>query len=80
LILVIGTCNFILQTLGTGTNACYVEKIENMELLDGDSDDSNQCIVNTEWGAFGDNGSLDFIRTDFDRALDSVTSNRGKQL
>ncbi|XP_065581339.1 hexokinase type 2-like isoform X2 [Artemia franciscana] len=66
--------------IGTGTNACYVEKIENMELLDGDSDDSNQCIVNTEWGAFGDNGSLDFIRTDFDRALDSVTSNRGKQL
>ncbi|KAK2713566.1 hypothetical protein QYM36_009445, partial [Artemia franciscana] len=65
--------------IGTGTNACYVEKIENMELLDGDSDDSNQCIVNTEWGAFGDNGSLDFIRTDFDRALDSVTSNRGKQ-
>ncbi|KAK2712796.1 hypothetical protein QYM36_011477 [Artemia franciscana] len=66
--------------IGTGTNACYVEKVENMELWDGESDNSNQCIVNTEWGAFGDSGSLEFIRTNFDRALDSTTPNCGKQL
>jgi len=37
-------------------------------------------IVNTEWGAFGDDGVLDFVRNDFDRELDSVSINPGHQL
>lgn len=28
-------------------------------------------IVDIEWGAFGDNGVLDFIKTSWDRAVDS---------
>ncbi|VDK50323.1 unnamed protein product [Cylicostephanus goldi] len=29
-----------------------------------------QIVINTEWGAFGDDGSLKFIYTDFDRQVD----------
>lgn len=36
-------------------------------------------IINTEWGAFGDNGCLDFIRTEFDRSLDDQSLNPGRQ-
>lgn len=36
-------------------------------------------IVNTEWGAFGDNGALDFIRTKWDEIIDSNSINVGKQ-
>lgn len=37
-------------------------------------------IINTEWGAFGDEGELDFIRTEFDEAVDKNSINKGKQL
>ena len=37
-------------------------------------------IVNTEWGAFGDNGELDFIKTQWDRAVDENSLNPGKQI
>ncbi len=37
-------------------------------------------IVNTEWGAFGDQGELDFIRTKWDEAVDSGSLNKGKQI
>lgn len=30
----------------------------------------DQMIVDIEWGAFGDNGVLDFMRTQWDRAVD----------
>ena len=39
-----------------------------------------QVLINTEWGAFGDNGCLDFIRTEYDRELDTYSINPGKQL
>ena len=39
-----------------------------------------QVIINTEWGAFGDNGCLDFIRTEYDRELDTYSINPGKQM
>ena len=37
-------------------------------------------IINTEWGAFGDNGAIDFIRTEADRNVDKNSLNPGKQL
>ncbi|KAJ6633383.1 Hexokinase type 2 [Pseudolycoriella hygida] len=64
--------------VGTGSNACYVEKIENIEMYEGL--ETNQMIINTEWGALGDNGSLEFIRTSYDRAIDEQSINRGKQI
>ncbi|CAG7819509.1 unnamed protein product [Allacma fusca] len=66
--------------VGTGTNACYVEKLENVGLWDSDYNEPAKVIINTEWGAFGDNGVLDFILTDYDRDVDEQSINRGKQL
>lgn len=65
---------------GTGSNACYVEKLVNTELYDGPDNGKDQVLVNTEWGAFGDNGCLDFVRTEYDREIDSLSINPGKQL
>ena len=36
--------------------------------------------MNTEWGAFGDNGVLEFLRNAFDRELDKTSLNPGYQL
>ena len=36
-------------------------------------------LVNTEWGAFGDNGELDFIKTKWDKNVDEMSVNPGKQ-
>ncbi|XP_004583497.2 hexokinase HKDC1 isoform X1 [Ochotona princeps] len=63
--------------IGTGTNACYMEDMSNIDLVEGD--EGRMCI-NTEWGAFGDDGVLEDIRTEFDRELDLGSLNPGKQL
>uniref|UniRef100_A0AAZ3QJB3 Hexokinase-2 n=1 Tax=Oncorhynchus tshawytscha TaxID=74940 RepID=A0AAZ3QJB3_ONCTS len=62
---------------GTGTNACYMEELRHIDLVEGD--EGRMCI-NTEWGAFGDNGMLEDIRTEFDREIDRGSLNPGKQL
>ncbi|XP_001945605.1 hexokinase type 2-like [Acyrthosiphon pisum] len=64
--------------VGTGCNACYVEKVENAELFTGDHTKPH-VIVNSEWGAFGDDGKLDAIRTIYDREIDEASLNPGKQ-
>ncbi|KAK2512988.1 putative hexokinase hkdc1 [Columba guinea] len=63
--------------VGTGTNACYMEEMRHIDLVEGD--EGRMCI-NTEWGAFGDDGALDDLRTEFDRELDLGSLNPGKQL
>ncbi|XP_041979692.1 hexokinase type 2 isoform X2 [Aricia agestis] len=65
--------------IGTGSNACYVEKTDNCELFDGPPG-KKELLINTEWGAFGDDGALDFIRTEFDRDVDANSINPGKQV
>lgn len=78
--------------VGTGTNACYMEEVDNVHCMhpaDGNQaavyDDiwrhqkQHQTVVNTEWGAFGDNGILDFIRTNWDHEIDVNSVNGGKQ-
>ncbi|XP_018617907.1 hexokinase-2 [Scleropages formosus] len=63
--------------IGTGTNACYMEEMRNLELVDGDE---GRMCVNMEWGAFGDDGALDDLRTEFDKEIDAGSLNPGKQL
>ncbi|KAM6186728.1 hexokinase HKDC1 [Rhynchocyon petersi] len=63
--------------IGTGTNACYMEDMSSIDLVEGD--EGRMCI-STEWGAFGDDGTLEDIRTEFDRELDLGSLNPGKQL
>ncbi|MEE6479818.1 hypothetical protein FKM82_012383 [Ascaphus truei] len=62
--------------VGTGTNACYMEEMRNVELVDGDE---GQMCINMEWGAFGDNGCLKDIMTSFDQDVDEFSINPGKQ-
>ncbi len=66
--------------VGTGSNACYVEKLENVEKWPFNYSDPKQVVINTEFGAFGDNNVLDFSRTIWDRALDFESVNPGKQI
>uniref|UniRef100_A0A674F652 hexokinase n=1 Tax=Salmo trutta TaxID=8032 RepID=A0A674F652_SALTR len=61
---------------GTGSNACYMEEMRNIETVEGNE---GRMCVNMEWGAFGDNGCLDDIRTEYDRAVDENSLNEGKQ-
>ncbi|CAF3441024.1 unnamed protein product [Rotaria socialis] len=65
--------------LGTGTNACYFENLDNVPKWAGERNQSTkQIVINTEWGALGKHGCLDFIRTKIDRELDesSLTPNQ----
>ena len=43
--------------IGTGTNACYLEEVKNIETVEMQDQDGTM-IINTEWGAFGDNKEL----------------------
>ena len=47
-----------------------------MASVDGDS---GQMCINTEWGAFGDDGSLSMLSTRFDTNVDKASINPGKQ-
>lgn len=66
--------------VGTGCNACYVEKLENIEKWPFNYSDPKQVVINCEWGAFGDNNVLEFVRTIWDRSLDYESVNLGKQV
>lgn len=66
--------------LGTGTNACYMESLDKVEKWTGDEYAPREVIINTEWGAFGDNGALNFILTEQDKRVDSGSINPGQQM
>ena len=67
--------------MGTGSNACYIEKTKNIEMLAPEvRESSTHMIINTEWGNFGADGALDFITTEFDREVDGNTHNKGRQI
>ncbi|KAG6774713.1 hypothetical protein POTOM_022079 [Populus tomentosa] len=62
--------------LGTGTNACYVERTDCIPKLQGPKSSSGRTIINTEWGAFSDGIPL----TVFDRDMDVASINPGEQI
>ncbi|XP_011045105.1 PREDICTED: hexokinase-2, chloroplastic [Populus euphratica] len=62
--------------LGTGTNACYVERTDCIPKLQGPQSSSGRTIINTEWGAFSDGIPL----TVFDRDMDAASINPGEQI
>ncbi|KAG4079874.1 hypothetical protein HA402_015005 [Bradysia odoriphaga] len=64
--------------VGTGTNACYVEKIENVENYSGPP--GTRTVISTEWAGLGESGVLDFVRTDYDRDVDFHSTNRGSEI
>ncbi|KAI6241193.1 hypothetical protein M3Y99_00342600 [Aphelenchoides fujianensis] len=78
------TCN-IGVICGTGSNACYMERIDRIKKLGDEVNPAedglpDEMCVNTEWGGFGDDGVLEFMRTKYDHSLDAKTINPGKQL
>ena len=66
--------------LGDGANACYMESLDVVPKFEGDRKRYSQVIINTEWGAFGDDGKLEEWRKEYDRQLDKESSNPGQQL
>ncbi|KAJ3218819.1 hexokinase A [Clydaea vesicula] len=64
--------------LGTGTNAAYVERIENIPKWTGGPVASGKMVINTEWGAF-DEDHIVIPLTKFDKKLDRASNNPGKQ-
>eukprot|EP00096_Caligus_rogercresseyi_P013471 TRINITY_DN6113_c0_g1_i1.p1 TRINITY_DN6113_c0_g1~~TRINITY_DN6113_c0_g1_i1.p1 ORF type:complete len:536 (+),score=189.85 TRINITY_DN6113_c0_g1_i1:261-1868(+) len=66
--------------LGTGTNACYLERVKDIALIKGSSFPAEHMLVNTEWGGFGEAGELDFILTKWDLAVDQLSVNPGAQI
>ncbi|XP_017767666.1 PREDICTED: hexokinase-1-like [Eufriesea mexicana] len=57
--------------LGTGSNACYLERADRVKHWETERHGEREVIIDIEWGAFGDNGVLDFIKTDYDRENDA---------
>ncbi|KAL8514690.1 hypothetical protein ACS0TY_013689 [Phlomoides rotata] len=64
--------------LGTGTNACYVERVDAIPKLHRaiSTSGSGTTIVSTEWGAFSNGLPL----TEFDRDMDAGSINPGEQI
>ncbi len=66
---------------GTGTNACYLEKGKNAEFFNKPKNSaSDNVIINTEFGAFGEFGSLEEFRNSYDREVDENSLNPSNQL
>ncbi|KAJ6852448.1 hexokinase-3-like [Iris pallida] len=62
--------------LGTGTNACYVERTGAIIKCQGLLTDSGGMVVNMEWGSFW---SSHLPRTSYDVELDDESTNRSDQ-
>lgn len=66
--------------LGTGTNACYMEKTSAIPKFKGDRSKFSEVIINCEWGAFGDrDGSLSKWLTEYDAEVEKKALNPGQQ-
>lgn len=64
---------------GTGSNACYMEKLSCISKMEKESREEGRMCVNMEWGAFGDDGCLNEFITKYDDVVDEHSVNRGKQ-
>lgn len=67
--------------LGTGSNACYVERAKNAELFEKKNlSVDSKVIINLEWGNFGaKSGALNGIRTKYDIIVDEASLNPNQQ-
>ncbi|KAI8808970.1 hexokinase-domain-containing protein [Cladochytrium replicatum] len=65
--------------LGTGSNAAYVESMENItKLHDEVTDCSGEMVINMEWGAFDDERNVLPV-TSYDLNVDRASPNPGRQ-
>ncbi|CAL8093339.1 unnamed protein product [Calicophoron daubneyi] len=66
--------------VSTGTNCSYFELTEKVKFDLNLPRPSKYIVLNTEWGAFGDNGCLNEYLTEFDKAIDENSSAPGQQI
>lgn len=67
--------------VGTGFNICYMEKLTRIETYEGTKPENKTYVfVNTEMGGLGEQGTLDTIVTDYDKALDIASLNPQSQI
>ena len=67
--------------MGTGTNAAYIENFDLVDMYEGSKPLNSQgVVINTEWGALGNTGSLEIVRTTYDHQVDKNSLNPGKQV
>lgn len=68
--------------VGTGYNACFMERLDKCEKWPANYTSPKQVIVNCEWGAMGDNKDkreLDAFRNEFDFEIDANSVNPKNQ-
>jgi len=67
--------------IGTGTNACYLEEVKNIQKFQASSNSYSfqHMIINMEWGAFGESSNF-LPLTSVDCELDQDSVNCGYQL
>lgn len=68
--------------VGTGFNACYIERLDKCEKWPANYTNPKQVIINCEWGAMGDHKErreLDPHRNEFDTEVDAKSVNPGNQ-
>ncbi|KAK0047392.1 hexokinase-1 [Biomphalaria pfeifferi] len=63
--------------LGTGCNAAFVENISDIDKWTGDYNDPKHVIVNVELGSTGDNGCMDFCRSEYEKEVDQFSNHPG---
>ena len=51
-----------------------MEEMKNVKRVEGEA---GRMCINTEWGGFGDDGSLRDIQTEFDVVVDKTSINPG---
>lgn len=62
---------YISCIMGSGFNCCYVEKANRVpDLALNCCRTDTSVLINLEAGAFGDNGCIDFLKTDIDFDID----------
>ncbi|MCM8790692.1 MAG: hypothetical protein NC938_03220 [Candidatus Omnitrophica bacterium] len=61
--------------IGTGTNACYAEKVKNIKKWEGPAPRTDNMIINIEWGNFNK-----LKLSCYDRLLDGKSGNPGEQI
>lgn len=68
--------------VGTGFNACFMERLDRCEKWPANYTNPKQVIINCEWGAMGDNKDrreLDKFRNEFDFEIDAKSINVNNQ-
>ncbi|TPX63293.1 hexokinase [Spizellomyces sp. 'palustris'] len=72
------TSTYLGVILGTGSNAAYVERLENIPKWKGGPNSTGQMIINMEWGAWGQDGII-LPTTEYDVRVDRASPNPRQQ-